>query len=144
MMSQTHESTIPTMTLNNGVRNPQLGFGVFQVPPEATQRIVEDALEAGYRRIDTAAAYRNEPQLPHPGSPGRKSSSPPSCVTASRARPSTPSGTAAKRLGSTTWTCVPDPLARAVPGTIHRGLEANGKALRRQRDPRRGSVELPL
>jgi 2,5-diketo-D-gluconate reductase A len=60
MMSQTPETTIPTVTLNNGVRIPQLGFGVFQVPPEDTQRIVEDALEAGYRHIDTAAAYRNE------------------------------------------------------------------------------------
>lgn len=50
----------PELTLNNGVRIPQLGFGVFQVPPEETQRVVEDALEAGYRHIDTAAAYRNE------------------------------------------------------------------------------------
>ena len=60
MMSQTRETNIPTVTLNNGVQIPQLGFGVFQVPPEETQRIVEDALEAGYRHIDTAAAYRNE------------------------------------------------------------------------------------
>ncbi|WP_427008273.1 aldo/keto reductase [Pseudarthrobacter sp. H2] len=59
-MSQTHKTAIPAVTLNNGVRIPQLGFGVFQVPPEETQRIVEDALEAGYRHIDTAAAYRNE------------------------------------------------------------------------------------
>ncbi|MFF1252094.1 aldo/keto reductase [Pseudarthrobacter sp. NPDC058329] len=48
------------LTLNNGITVPQLGFGVFQVPPEDTQRTVEDALEAGYRHIDTAAAYRNE------------------------------------------------------------------------------------
>lgn len=48
------------LTLNNGVAIPQLGLGVFQVPPEDTQRIVEDALEAGYRHIDTAAGYRNE------------------------------------------------------------------------------------
>lgn len=48
------------LTLNNGVTIPQLGLGVFQVPPEETQRVVEDALEAGYRHIDTAAAYRNE------------------------------------------------------------------------------------
>jgi len=48
------------LKLNNGVTIPQLGFGVFQVPPEDTQRIVEDALAAGYRHIDTAAAYRNE------------------------------------------------------------------------------------
>lgn len=54
------ESLVPETALNNGVRVPQLGFGVFQVPPEETQRVVEDALEAGYRHIDTAAAYRNE------------------------------------------------------------------------------------
>ena len=48
------------LTLNNGVTIPQLGFGVFQVPPEDSQRTVEDAFEAGYRHIDTAAAYRNE------------------------------------------------------------------------------------
>ena len=59
-MPQTRETNIPAVALNNGVGIPQLGFGVFQVPPEETQRIVEDALEAGYRHIDTAAAYRNE------------------------------------------------------------------------------------
>ncbi len=59
-MSQIREANIPTVTLNNGVKIPQLGFGVFQVPTEDTQRIVEDALAAGYRHIDTAAAYRNE------------------------------------------------------------------------------------
>ncbi|MBT2550603.1 aldo/keto reductase [Arthrobacter sp. ISL-65] len=56
----TTQPAVPNVTLNNGVKVPQLGFGVFQVPPEETQRIVEDALEAGYRHIDTAAAYRNE------------------------------------------------------------------------------------
>ena len=55
-------SQIPHLTLNNGVSIPQLGFGVFQVPPEETQRIVEDALEAGYRHIDTAAAYCSSPR----------------------------------------------------------------------------------
>ena len=59
-MSEIRETSIPTVTLNNDVKIPQLGFGVFQVPAEDTQRIVEDALEAGYRHIDTAAAYRNE------------------------------------------------------------------------------------
>jgi 2,5-diketo-D-gluconate reductase A len=54
------EFTIPNLTLHDGVEIPQLGFGVFQVPPEETQRAVESALEAGYRHIDTAAAYRNE------------------------------------------------------------------------------------
>ena len=51
---------IPAITLNNGVEIPQLGLGVFQVPEEDTQRIVEDALAAGYRHIDTAAGYYNE------------------------------------------------------------------------------------
>lgn len=50
----------PYVTLNNGVRIPQIGFGVFQVPPGTTQSVVERALEAGYRHIDTAAAYNNE------------------------------------------------------------------------------------
>jgi 2,5-diketo-D-gluconate reductase A len=52
--------TIPRLALHDGIEVPQLGFGVFQVPPEETQRAVEEALEAGYRHIDTAAAYRNE------------------------------------------------------------------------------------
>jgi 2,5-diketo-D-gluconate reductase A len=51
---------VPAHRLNNDVSIPQLGFGVFQVPPERTQQVVEDALEAGYRHIDTAAAYGNE------------------------------------------------------------------------------------
>jgi 2,5-diketo-D-gluconate reductase A len=53
-------TSIPTVALHDGVEIPQLGFGVFQVPPGETQRVVEGALEAGYRHIDTAAAYRNE------------------------------------------------------------------------------------
>jgi 2,5-diketo-D-gluconate reductase A len=52
--------TIPRVALHDGIEIPQLGFGVFQVPPEETQSAVEMALEAGYRHIDTAAAYRNE------------------------------------------------------------------------------------
>jgi len=51
---------IPALRLHDGVEVPQLGFGVFQVPPDDTQRVVEEALAAGYRHIDTAAAYRNE------------------------------------------------------------------------------------
>jgi 2,5-diketo-D-gluconate reductase A len=53
-------TSIPRVTLRDGVQIPQLGLGVFQVPPEDTQRVVEVALETGYRHIDTAAAYRNE------------------------------------------------------------------------------------
>ncbi|PXY20810.1 aldo/keto reductase [Prauserella muralis] len=51
---------IPTITLNNGVEMPQVGFGVFQVPTDETAAAVDAALQAGYRSIDTAAAYRNE------------------------------------------------------------------------------------
>jgi 2,5-diketo-D-gluconate reductase A len=53
-------STIPNVTLNNGVEMPILGFGVFQIPPEETEQAVTTALEVGYRHIDTAAAYANE------------------------------------------------------------------------------------
>lgn len=48
---------IPTVTLNNGVRMPQLGFGVFQVSDDDTAAAVSAALAAGYRSIDTAAIY---------------------------------------------------------------------------------------
>ncbi|WP_421106767.1 aldo/keto reductase [Streptomyces sp. NEAU-S77] len=49
-----------TVTLNNGVKMPILGFGVYQIPPEETEQAVTDALAAGYRLLDTAAAYQNE------------------------------------------------------------------------------------
>ncbi|MEP6852333.1 MAG: aldo/keto reductase [bacterium] len=51
---------VSTLTFNNGVTIPQLGYGVFQVPPDETQKLVTIALEAGYRHIDTAEMYRNE------------------------------------------------------------------------------------
>ena len=53
-------TTVPTLKLNDGHDIPQLGFGVFRVDPDGTERIVSDALEAGYRHIDTAAVYGNE------------------------------------------------------------------------------------
>jgi 2,5-diketo-D-gluconate reductase A len=56
----TDVTSTPTVSLHDGVEIPQLGFGVFQVPPEETQEVVEEALASGYRHIDTAAAYRNE------------------------------------------------------------------------------------
>lgn len=52
-----------TYTLNNGVEMPALGFGVFQTPPDETRDAVRAALDAGYRHIDTAAAYGNERQV---------------------------------------------------------------------------------
>lgn len=49
-----------TITLNNGVIMPQIGYGVFQVSPSECERCVRDALSVGYRMIDTAQAYNNE------------------------------------------------------------------------------------
>src|SRR4051794_30876355 len=53
-------SQIPLVILDNGVQMPILGFGVYQITPEQTEQAVTDALAAGYRHIDTAAAYVNE------------------------------------------------------------------------------------
>ncbi|NUK04666.1 aldo/keto reductase [Streptomyces lunaelactis] len=53
-------SKVPSISLNNGVAMPQLGFGVWQVPDDEAAKAVATALEAGYRSIDTAAAYENE------------------------------------------------------------------------------------
>jgi diketogulonate reductase-like aldo/keto reductase len=54
---------ITNITLNNGVELPAIGLGVFQTPPEVTTAAVTEALRAGYRHIDTAAAYGNEVQV---------------------------------------------------------------------------------
>ena len=48
-----------TITLNNGIRMPLLGYGVFRVAPEEAERCASDALQVGYRMIDTAQAYNN-------------------------------------------------------------------------------------
>jgi 2,5-diketo-D-gluconate reductase A len=56
-------NTVPQIELNSGTSIPQLGFGVFLVDPADTQRVVEDALEVGYRHIDTATGYDNETEV---------------------------------------------------------------------------------
>jgi len=53
-------TSVPTITLNDGVEIPQLGFGVFQIPPAETKKATLEALEVGYRHIDTAEMYGNE------------------------------------------------------------------------------------
>jgi 2,5-diketo-D-gluconate reductase A len=53
-------STVPSLKMNNGLEIPQLGFGVFLVPPEETKQAVTEALSCGYRLIDTAQGYQNE------------------------------------------------------------------------------------
>lgn len=54
-------SKVPSITLNNGLEMPQLGFGVWQVPDDEATKAVATAIESGYRSIDTAAIYGNEP-----------------------------------------------------------------------------------
>src|SRR3954468_15102504 len=56
-------TTVPTLSFDNGVEIPILGFGVYQIPPEETERVVSDALAVGYLHIDTAAAYQNEAEV---------------------------------------------------------------------------------
>ena len=56
----TNATSVPTVALRDGVEIPQLGLGVFRIPPGETQEVVEEALAAGYHHIDTAAAYGNE------------------------------------------------------------------------------------
>jgi 2,5-diketo-D-gluconate reductase A len=51
---------VPNVMLNNGVEMPIVGFGVFQISPDPTEEAVTNALEVGYRHIDTAASYQNE------------------------------------------------------------------------------------
>jgi 2,5-diketo-D-gluconate reductase A len=53
-------TAVPTVPLNNGVAIPQLGLGTARLPDEETRRIVREALEVGYRFVDTAASYENE------------------------------------------------------------------------------------
>jgi 2,5-diketo-D-gluconate reductase A len=59
----TVSTSIPTIRLNDGTHIPQLGFGVFLVPPAETQGTVEQAFEVGYRHIDTAQMYGNEAEV---------------------------------------------------------------------------------
>jgi 2,5-diketo-D-gluconate reductase A len=59
----TTSSQIPQISLRDSDTIPQLGFGVFQIPPGDTEEVVAQALSTGYRHIDTAAAYRNEAEV---------------------------------------------------------------------------------
>lgn len=54
------DDSMEYVTLNNGVKMPILGYGVYQTPPEDTERCVLDAIQVGYRSIDTAQAYGNK------------------------------------------------------------------------------------
>ena len=56
-------NAVPNITLNDGNAIPQLGFGVFQIEPKDTAEAVSEALEIGYRHIDTAKMYGNEKEV---------------------------------------------------------------------------------
>ncbi len=64
-------------TLNNGLKMPMVGLGVYNISENETQRVVEDALSVGYRSIDTAAMYENEKGVGDAAFPARSCSSPP-------------------------------------------------------------------
>lgn len=141
-------STVPTVTLNNGVTIPQLGFGVFQVPDDETTAAVTAALEAGYRSIDTAAVYGNETGV---------------------GRALAESGLGREELFVTTklWNAdqgydathrlrrepgqarpgprgpLPHPLAHPGPRPLHRHLAGPGEAAGRGPDPSRRRLQLP-
>ena len=59
-MVKTFDASVQTIVLNDGSQIPQAGFGTFKIDPNMTQQAVEEALEIGYRHIDTASAYANE------------------------------------------------------------------------------------
>lgn len=81
--------SVPSVVLNNGIEIPQLGFGVWRVPAGETQKVVELALETGYRHIDTAKLYGNEAgvgaAVRASGSTVTRCSSPARCGTTTRA-----------------------------------------------------------
>lgn len=59
-------SGVPLLSLEGGSNVPQLGFGVFQVPPGRTVEVVSEALSVGYRHVDTAEMYGNEREVGEP------------------------------------------------------------------------------
>lgn len=100
------------VTLNNGVKMPQLGFGTYQIKdPAQCERAVRDAIDVGYRLIDTAASYGNEEAVGKAvrecGLPRRSCSSPPSCGSPTPAMRGL-SGVSRRPWTGwawTTWTC---------------------------------------
>lgn len=100
-----------SVTLNNGVVMPAMGFGVYQVPASETERVVSDALETGYRLIDTAASYFNEEQVGNAirpaGCAAKNCSSLPNCgyKTTNTTMPCAHSTSLCADSGLTIWTC---------------------------------------
>ena len=137
----TSTDQVVRIALPGGGQMPQLGFGVFQVPPRETAEAVARALAAGYRHIDTAAAYGNEAQVaqairaqrpgPRRGVRRRPSAS---TTTTATSRPSARSReprAARLRLRRP----VPDPLAGTGPRPLRRDLAGVHRAARRGPGP---------
>jgi len=91
-------SRVPNLPLRGGVDIPQLGFGVFQVPPEDTAEVTTRALGTGYRHIDTAAAYRNEAGVGEGGAQRASSAA----MSSSRPSASTTTTATTRRHGRST------------------------------------------
>ena len=134
----------PLLTLNNGTTIPQLGFGVFKVDPAETTRIVTDALEVGYRHIDTAAIYGNEEGVgagasPPPASRATSCSSPPSCGTTARRDAETAFDESLAKLGLDYVDLYLIHWPTPAEGHLRRGLEVAREDLRRPVAPRRSA-----
>ena len=143
------DTAVPNVQLTGDVAIPQLGFGVFQIPPEETVEATLRAFETGYRHIDTAAAYRNEAEVGQAfraSGPGPRRGVHHHQVLQRLARlragqaglpgQHRPAGAGVRRP-------VPDPLAGAVPGQVRGDLEGVHRAAGAGPDPLHRRVQLP-
>ena len=148
-MSSQQTDQIPHIALRPDVEIPQLGFGVFQVPPAETEAVVARALEAGYRHIDTAAAYRNEGavgQAIHASGLPRERDVRDDEVLQRRPRPRQGQARVQgqpRAAGAGTHRPVPDPLAGARPRPLRRDLAGVHRAAGRRPGARDRRLQLP-
>ena len=109
------------VTLNNGVQMPILGFGVYQIPAGQTGQAVTEALAAGYRHIDTAAAYQNEEAvgraIKNSGTPARSYSSLPSCGSKTPPAKPTPRRRSSVPWNGSAWTTSTSTSSTSPSGT---------------------------
>ena len=143
-------AAIPEIMLNNGQTIPQLGFGVFQVKPEDTVEAVTQALEAGYRHIDTAQMYGNEREVGEAiakSGPDRGDVFVTSKLNNDATGPTTPAGVRRDAGGARLRLRrpVPDPLAaaHAVRRRLRVDLEDAGGVLPRRPGPVDRRLQLP-
>ena len=129
-------TSVPNVTLNNGVTIPQVGYGIWQVPNERTEELVRHAFDVGYRHIDGAAAYGNERELggaiAHGGLRRDEMFITTKLWNADQGYDSTIRAfdVSMEQAGAGAARSVPDPLARAGPREVHGDLAGIRKALR--------------